>query len=192
MCDLSVIGVTLKLRDKTLKLRIPLASGYPSVPDEPMAAEAVGASPVSNADCTQLNRLEGSAGRKPQDPIRNRDDRGEVAMTDAERVQPPGFDLVTEFDGQACTIRLTGELDAAVVERLKQALSEVEQRRSEKVVIDVGELVFIDSTGIQTLVGAAQATDDAGRSMVVSRPKGDVERIFELVALDKLVKIVHD
>jgi anti-sigma B factor antagonist len=113
-------------------------------------------------------------------------------MTDAGRERPPGFDLVTEFEGQSCTIRLAGELDAAVVERLKQALAEVEQRRSEKVVIDVGELVFIDSTGIQTLVGAAQATDDAGRSIVVARPKGDVERIFELVALDKLVTIVHD
>jgi anti-sigma B factor antagonist len=113
-------------------------------------------------------------------------------MTDAERVRPPVFELVTEFNGPECRIRLAGELDAAVVGRLKQALADADERGNEKVVVDVAELVFIDSTGIQTLVGAARASDSDGRSVVVARPRGDVERIFELVALDKLVTIVHD
>jgi anti-sigma B factor antagonist len=113
-------------------------------------------------------------------------------MTDAERVRPPSFDLVTEMNGHGCTIRLTGELDAAVIERLKQALADADERGHEKVVVDVAQLVFIDSTGIQTLIGAARETDGDGRSLVVARPQGDVERIFELVSLDKLVTIVHD
>jgi anti-anti-sigma factor len=113
-------------------------------------------------------------------------------MTDAERVRPPGFDLVTEFGDRDFTIKLAGELDAAVVDRLEQALADAEERGTRKVVVDVAELGFIDSTGIQALIGAAQDTNGDGRSLVVARPRGDVERIFELVSLDKLVTIVHD
>lgn len=113
-------------------------------------------------------------------------------MTDAERVRPPSFDLVTESIDGNLRIRLTGELDAAVVDRLKRALAEAEERGTRKVVVDVAELGFIDSTGIQALIGAAQATNGDGRSLVVARPQGDVERIFALVSLDKLVTIVHD
>jgi anti-sigma B factor antagonist len=113
-------------------------------------------------------------------------------MTDAGRARPAGFDLATEFDGVVCTIRLVGELDAAVVERLKRALTDAEERGTKKVVVDVAELEFIDSTGIQALVGAARATDGDGRTLVVARPGGDVERIFELVSLDKSVTIVND
>jgi anti-anti-sigma factor len=113
-------------------------------------------------------------------------------MTDAERVTPPTFDLVAKFDGPECTIKLAGELDAAVVDRLRRAFADAEERGTRKVVVDVAELRFIDSTGIQALVGAAQATNGHGRTLVVARPRGDVERIFELVALDKLLTIVDD
>jgi anti-anti-sigma factor len=121
----------------------------------------------------------------------SQDDR-RLRMTDAGRVRPPGFELATDFSGPVCTIRLTGELDAAVIGQLKEALAEAERRKSEKVVFDVGELVFIDSTGIQTLIGAERAVDGTGHAVVVARPTGDVKRIFDLVALDKLVTIVDD
>ena len=113
-------------------------------------------------------------------------------MTDAGSVRPPRFELLTQSDGPCWTIHLAGELDTAVNSRLKEALAEAQETNPQQIRVDVKELVFIDSTGIQTLVGAKQNADALGCDLVVAGPTGDVKRIFDLVALDKLVTIVDD
>jgi anti-sigma B factor antagonist len=116
----------------------------------------------------------------------------EVAMTDVERVRPPEFQLAANFNGQGCTIRLAGELDAAVAARLELALTEAQEAEAKRIVVDVEELSFIDSAGIQALVGAKRSADSDGWEFVLARPAGHVRRIFDLAALDKVVTIVED
>ena len=113
-------------------------------------------------------------------------------MTDAGRARPPRFGLATNFEAGKCTIRLAGELDAAVVEQLREALAEADRPETVSLVVDVEKLSFIDSTGIETLVAAKHTASGSERDFVVARPSGDVKRIFDLVSLDKLMTIVED
>jgi anti-sigma B factor antagonist len=113
-------------------------------------------------------------------------------MTDAGHVRPPRFEVQTEPGGPRWTIRLSGELDAAVASRLKAALAEAQAAKPQQIRVDVKNLAFIDSTGIQMLVGAKLAGADEGCELIVVRPTGDVKRIFDVIALDKLLTIVDD
>jgi anti-anti-sigma factor len=113
-------------------------------------------------------------------------------MTDAGSVRPPRFELLIQSDGPRWTIHLAGELDTAVISRVDEALAQAQKTKPQQIRVDVKELVFIDSTGVQTLVGAKQKADALGCELVVAGPSGDVKRIFDRVALDKLVTIVDD
>jgi anti-anti-sigma factor len=57
-------------------------------------------------------------------------------------------------DVRHITIRPAGELDLATVVRLEDVLRRVENDHGGAIVLDLGGLTFIDSTGISTLVKA--------------------------------------
>jgi anti-sigma B factor antagonist len=116
----------------------------------------------------------------------------EVAMTDAQRVRPPGFELAANFNGQGCTIRLAGELDLSVAQRLEQALNEAREAGPKRIVVDMSELAFIDSAGIQPLVGTKRSAGGHGSELVLAKPAGQVRRFLELAGLDKWMTIVED
>jgi anti-anti-sigma factor len=88
--------------------------------------------------------------------------------------------------------RLVGELDASNVGVLSDALSR-EIGKGGDLTLDLGGLAFMDSSGIQVLIKAAQGL--APDSRLVLRSPGDlVRRILSLVPMDKManVEIVDD
>ncbi|MBV9604655.1 MAG: STAS domain-containing protein [Solirubrobacterales bacterium] len=57
------------------------------------------------------------------------------------------FDVV-ETDAQTVTVRLAGELDITNVERLAAAVAPELEREPDRLIVDVGELHFADSSAI--------------------------------------------
>jgi anti-sigma B factor antagonist len=113
-------------------------------------------------------------------------------MTDARHVRSPGFEMAANFNGQGSTIRLAGELDLSVAPRLEQKLNEARAAHSKRIVVDMNELSFIDSAGIQALIGTTHSGGTEGCELVLARPTGQVRRLLELAGLDKWVTIVED
>ena len=88
--------------------------------------------------------------------------------------------------------RLVGELDASNVGVLSDALSR-EVDKGGDLTLDLAGLAFMDSSGIQALIKAAQGL--APRGKLVLRSPGDlVRRILSLIPMDKManVEIVDD
>jgi len=102
------------------------------------------------------------------------------------------FEAQAVPDGNSWTVTLTGELDAASAPRFQEALSEAEQTDAELILIDAEQLTFIDSIGIEGLVAAKRRANARGCRLVIRNPTGDVERIFQLVGLDKLLRVNDD
>ena len=50
-------------------------------------------------------------------------------------------------------------------------------------VIDLGSVGFMDSSGLRSLLEARQRGGDAGRGFALSRPSEAVQRVLELVDL---------
>ena len=77
-------------------------------------------------------------------------------------------------------IGVSGELDLAVAEQLREA---IERCGSSHILIDLADCEFIDSTGIAVLVRARQASAREGRLVAAHSPSDQVLRVFEITGL---------
>ena len=86
--------------------------------------------------------------------------------------------LFIEADADGALI-VRGELDLASAGALEQAA--VESPFTGRLVIDLRDVTFIDSSGIRALVRVAKR---CGAPLVIRDPAARVERLFRLVGLD--------
>ncbi len=100
--------------------------------------------------------------------------------------------LVTSqrFTDDAAVIGLSGDLDLATAPELRTALHEALTERT-KIVVDLAELRFLDSTGLGVLVGALKRVKahDGSLSLVCTEDK--ILKIFKITGLTKVFPI-HD
>ena len=102
------------------------------------------------------------------------------------------FSVTVSTDGDRSTVALRGELDLSGVDRARQAIEQAEQAESPLLVLDLSELEFIDSTGLEVMLRAARRASDSGRRLVVARPSHYVRRLLEMTAIDQSLDVVED
>jgi anti-anti-sigma factor len=108
-------------------------------------------------------------------------------MTDAAEPSPaevpiPG-QLVIESsrEDDVAVLTLSGDLDLASSPSLERELTAVESAGARQVVIDLGGVGFMDSTGLQALLRARErATTQEGVQLALKRGPHQVQRVFEL------------
>ena len=88
---------------------------------------------------------------------------------------------VESLDGEQGA-RLVGELDLAQYERADQALAPLFHVQGD-VFLDLGELTFIDSSGIRLLIRLHAAVADHGGRVVLRDPEPHVVRVIEISGL---------
>jgi anti-anti-sigma factor len=86
--------------------------------------------------------------------------------------------------GSVYTVRLSGEFDLSGRDRVELALREAEASNAKRIVIDLDRLIFIDSTGLQTILRAARRNERDGGRLRITRGAGEVAKVFRLTALD--------
>jgi anti-sigma B factor antagonist len=91
----------------------------------------------------------------------------------------------TAKDGDTHVISLCGELDLANAGTAKTALEASLAEDTSRVVIDMRELEFIDSTGIALLVAALGNNDGETRVRFIPSAAPAVTRVLELTGLSE-------
>jgi anti-sigma B factor antagonist len=104
---------------------------------------------------------------------------------DAERLT---IDVSTE--GEAAQARLAGELDIVTAETCKRQLSEVVDGGATSLRLDLGELAFIDSSGLGALVAVHHHAVAAGAAVELTGVSSQVRRLMQITRLDELFTIV--
>jgi anti-sigma B factor antagonist len=92
--------------------------------------------------------------------------------------------LGVETAGKACVVRLAGELDLYNADRVRQALADACRESPERVVVDLGEVEFIDSTALGTLIEARTQLDNR-RAFLLAAPGVETRRALEISGLDR-------
>jgi anti-anti-sigma factor len=88
--------------------------------------------------------------------------------------------------GDQTVLTVGGEVDIVTVESFENALRDAQ--RSPRVVVDLSEVTFMDSAGINALVGAYHRVGpDCELRLVGLRP--NVRRVFEITGLLELFKV---
>jgi anti-sigma B factor antagonist len=102
------------------------------------------------------------------------------------------FQIDTRRDGTAAVITVTGELDLASSPALRDELERAGQNGVELVILDLRELVFMDSTGLSVVVRAHQHAVEAGHRFAVVRGGKQVERLLMLTGVGERLTVIDD
>jgi anti-sigma B factor antagonist len=91
---------------------------------------------------------------------------------------------VARDDGK-CMVTLEGEMDLSNAPAAEAALREAVAEGSARIVVDMRDLSFIDSTGIALLVHLLQEDDGADRFRFLPSQSQDVTRVLRLTGVEE-------
>ncbi len=92
-------------------------------------------------------------------------------------------------EGGAATVFLTGDIDLETSPLARQTLLEA-VGRGMPVVVDMGGVSYMDSSGIASLVEAFQKAKSAGHEFSLVGVGGTVQKVLALARLDKVFRIL--
>jgi anti-sigma B factor antagonist len=108
------------------------------------------------------------------------------------RPEPGHFHIDAERVGSDALVKVEGELDIATLPELERAVTRMRSQGLERLVIDLRELAFLDSMSIELLLRLNGELTAAGASLVVVRGPRAVNRIFDLMELDRVLTLVDE
>src|SRR5258705_10152959 len=94
----------------------------------------------------------------------------------------------TERRGRVVGVWVGGAPDTAPAPQLQDQISDLLERGRPRLVFDLAEVSFCDSTGLSVFVRAKNSTDDAGGTVRLAAPQRGVLRILEVSGL---VEVLH-
>ena len=111
--------------------------------------------------------------------------------TDASTLLNPGqFSVGAALTGRQAVLRLVGELDCGTAPLLRKALDELRGQEVSRLVLNMAELTFIDSSGLHELVVALKRQRETGGEAVLANPSPQTMRVLEMVGLSGVFTIV--
>jgi anti-sigma B factor antagonist len=102
----------------------------------------------------------------------------------SELPPPDMFSIRTEQHGDAAVVVPTGELDLASAPALEATLARsFDAAGSGRVVLDLRELEFIDSSGLRALLTARRRAEDVGAAFSLVGGHPGLERTLEIAGV---------
>lgn len=98
--------------------------------------------------------------------------------------QQDPFEMNILHEEGAYVVSLRGELDLSGSPDLEAVLLEAEQSGARRILVDLGELTYIDSTGLGILVRAAARSSSNGNRLRITSPRDQVASVLRLTELD--------
>jgi anti-sigma B factor antagonist len=88
--------------------------------------------------------------------------------------------------GGICTLALVGDLDLASAPEFRGRLLDLFDAGVRQLVIDVGELVYLDSVGLGILVGGLKRYREAAGDLYLRGARGQVSQVLDLTGVAQL------
>jgi anti-sigma B factor antagonist len=98
---------------------------------------------------------------------------------------------VQEKDG-ITTITTDERLDAVVAPQLKDMVKKLAEEQKMKLIIDLAQTRFIDSSGCGALVASLRALLKNNGDMKIARPSPQAKTLFQLTRLHRVFEIFDD
>jgi anti-sigma B factor antagonist len=83
-------------------------------------------------------------------------------------------------DELGVVLELGGELDLASAPALERELSEIEHEKPGRILIDLSDVSFMDSTGLALMLRAQQSAQTNGHQLCLRPGSPQVQRLFEI------------
>ena len=104
---------------------------------------------------------------------------------------PQDFAVRFERVDAMVLVRVSGEVDLATAPKLCAVLEDViVDQGNLSVTVDLGEVTFMDSSGLNALVSALKHLPDRNGHLMLARPSAMTMRLFELTGLDTVYDVI--
>jgi anti-sigma B factor antagonist len=100
------------------------------------------------------------------------------------------FSYESAVEGPEARLRLHGELDMSATLKLEPEVDRLLDGPVRRLVIELSDLEFIDSTGFSLLVSLTERTQASGAELVLRRPSEPVARALRVTGLDEVLPLV--
>ena len=95
---------------------------------------------------------------------------------------------VEQRPGGVVVIRPVGRLDLLSAGEIKQRLTEAVTDGQRRLVVDLADVTFIDSSGLGALIGGLKAARLAGGDLRIAHAGEQARLILELTTLDRVLR----
>ena len=85
-----------------------------------------------------------------------------------------------------------GDIDLSKAPSLRARIAEVFEGGHSRVIVDLGEVQYMDSSGVATLVEGMQIATRSGTKFILTGLQERVRSIFEIARLDMVFTITSD
>lgn len=99
------------------------------------------------------------------------------------------FACFVEEVADGLEVSVCGELDIAAVEDFDRVATEVLAERPRAILVDLGGLSFLDSTGFLALLRLERDATAAGQTITFIRPSTAARRVLDLAGADRQLRI---
>lgn len=102
------------------------------------------------------------------------------------------IDVRSSVQGTTRLVAVQGEIDMSSVAKIQHAIDAAVSERPETIVLDLSEIAFCDSSGVQLVVASHRRATERGMRFIAIRPNGPAWRTFEICNIDRQVPFVDD
>jgi anti-sigma B factor antagonist len=99
------------------------------------------------------------------------------------------FEVGTFVADEYVVLAVSGELDIGTVEQLRAALATVAENRPGLVILDCGDLHFLDSTGLGLFVGAQKQLAASGSQLVLANVGTKVGKPIRITGIQNVIHV---
>jgi anti-sigma B factor antagonist len=102
----------------------------------------------------------------------------------------PEFGLTTEDAGEGrLVVAVRGEIDLFTAPELKGALGEAIEGGTTRIVVDLAETSFLDSTALGVLIGTVKRLRSRDGRLTIVNTDPNIAKTFEITGLDQIFTI---
>ncbi len=86
-------------------------------------------------------------------------------------------------------VKLNGALNARSAEAAKQTFKELAHKGGQRIIVDLSEVPFIDSSGLAALVSGLKTFGGEVKNLRLAAPQSQARLLFELTMFDRVFQI---
>jgi len=103
---------------------------------------------------------------------------------------PPEFNLISEpIDDARQVVAVAGEIDLFTAPELKAALGEALESGRTRIVVDLTDTTFLDSTALGVLIGTVKRLRSRDGRLTIVNVDQNIAKTFEITGLDQIFTI---
>ena len=99
------------------------------------------------------------------------------------------FSIDERGGGEDVGLSLAGDLDMSATFQLEPVLDRLLDSGPRELVLDLGGVSFVDSSGLGLLIATHERARDAGVEMAIAGARPEIQRVFRIAGLDGVLPV---